>query len=845
MSYRLLEFALFAVLLVIIGANTNGLFASAMLTSVSSIKSGDWSDGTIWSDGRPPIGGDTVFISANTTVIYSKVSNEDVSQITINGILSFNPFVNTELDTGAIIVMPHGLLRIGYEHQTVSKDVTAIIKLANIPNYNFTHNHGQSNLSPVLHAHGGHIEIHGTPIQNTWTLLTQNVTSGSKIITVQDDVSDWKIGDKIVISGTNKPAIEPTCGPSGRLHKECIIESSFTSETGTIASISGNTITLQSPILYNHISKYPEQTAVGLLTRNVVITSKNPDVRQGNVHIADSRSVSDAVKSSDITPGQARISYAEFSFLGRNETGVYPLHFHQLGNGGKNSYAIGNSIHDGKNVMLRVHDTNNLLVRDNVVYSGVGNGIATESGREMNNIFDHNMVVRSQLNKISTNSADFTDKNEGNGFWINNANNMLTNNYAGNNEAWGYNIVPTNNTYYSMLKFDSNTADGNWLGGIEVSHLRADVESKFNNFVSVNGRVFNIAIANGSSNITFTNFNLHSDNADQLYDNFWNQNDISWYGMPSNIKLINGSADFIHFGYQGVGPVLLKNVTFKQFLRSTESPAETMIVIDPFPPGGQIISSNLSPMTNSTTQDEIYLMNYYGPGKHVKLIPSNVIPTDNLNYTQNSNIVSTYKGDPMQQALFNSTTLKLKVPLYFDVGRIPIYFDARKIPIYSDAGKIPLSCSTCNVDPHDYFDENGTRWSLDNRYVPNPSGYNFPREGMVDNGDGSPAAQRINGSLVQSYKTASNSLKFAANALPNGNYTVSLAFIETHSNFDRWMYVTANNQIKADYFDLVTAAGGLYHPLWKSFPVAITDGHLLIDVRGTIPVLSAVKIVPM
>ena len=44
--------------------------------------------------------------------------------------------------------------------------------------------------------------MHGSVITNTWTLLTATVNVGDTTLTVSDDISDWKVGDKIVVAST-------------------------------------------------------------------------------------------------------------------------------------------------------------------------------------------------------------------------------------------------------------------------------------------------------------------------------------------------------------------------------------------------------------------------------------------------------------------------------------------------------------------------------------------------------------------------------------------------------------------------------------------------------------------
>ena len=55
----------------------------------------------------------------------------------------------------------------------------------------------------VLGVRKGSLELHGKPINNTWTHLAQTAYPNDLNITVMDDISDWEVGDEIVIPSTS------------------------------------------------------------------------------------------------------------------------------------------------------------------------------------------------------------------------------------------------------------------------------------------------------------------------------------------------------------------------------------------------------------------------------------------------------------------------------------------------------------------------------------------------------------------------------------------------------------------------------------------------------------------
>ena len=93
--------------------------------TITNIRSGSWSDPTIWSLGRVPINGDKVQIAPQTTVTYSTVSSASINGIEVDGSLIFSTTVNTQLIVGNLMVMPTGTLQIGTASQPVSPNVSA------------------------------------------------------------------------------------------------------------------------------------------------------------------------------------------------------------------------------------------------------------------------------------------------------------------------------------------------------------------------------------------------------------------------------------------------------------------------------------------------------------------------------------------------------------------------------------------------------------------------------------------------------------------------------------------------------------------------------------------------
>src|SRR5207249_11969586 len=226
---------------------------------------------------------------------------------------------------------------VGTEAAPIPMGITARIRLADITGATYAHIHGQPGLQPVLHSHGGRIDLHGTGPLHPWSRLAVDSAYGTTTLTVADDLTGWKAGDRIIITGTRKPEILAGCAATDPFHfgtfdtvlesLACIDTTTRQQEENTILSVSGHTIMLAVPLNYGHLGTFPRQAAVGNLTRNVIVTSLTPDARRGHVHMA-----TDVVDSSTGTQPVSRISDAAFIQLGRPETGSYGgPHFHMQG----------------------------------------------------------------------------------------------------------------------------------------------------------------------------------------------------------------------------------------------------------------------------------------------------------------------------------------------------------------------------------------------------------------------------------------------------------------------------------------------------------------------------------
>jgi G8 domain len=409
------------------------------LTLIRSAKSGVWSESATWEGGLVPAAGVKVQIRPQHTVTYDlrAADNLVIRSLHIAGTLSFATDKSTQLNVGLIKIeatdgtdeegfdcdahledvdpnMPRAAFLVGTPEQPVAAGHKALIRLVYVEGM-------QKESCPAIVCCGGRMDFHGTPLSRTWVKLGASAAKGAKEITLAEEVSGWKVGDKIVVTATNT-----------EYRKE------FFSEERTIAALEGTKLTLNEPLAHEHSGEGIFRGEVANLSRNVVVESASPAGVRGHTMYHRGSAGS--------------ISYAEFRHLGKQDTlGRYSLHFHLCGTSMRGSSVVGASIWDSHNRWLTIHGTNYLVVRDCVGFRSIGHGFFLEDGTEVYNVLDRNLAIEALAGKRLPRQVLPFDGNEGAGFWWANSLNTFTRNVAAACDAYGFRFEATNS---SALKLD-------------------------------------------------------------------------------------------------------------------------------------------------------------------------------------------------------------------------------------------------------------------------------------------------------------------------------------------------------------------------------------------------------
>ncbi len=422
--------------------------------TVVSVASGNWSAPSTWSGGEVPGAGDVVAIAGGTSVTYDLASPVALSAVVVRagGTLAFATGQTTAMTVVNLEVLPAGTLSVGTESAPIAPGVTATITIADQPI--------DTGLDPYQYGNGivgfGTVSMCGQPRAPSYARLAVLPQAGDTTLQLQAPVSGWQVGDRLILPDSRH--LNWDQHPNG-----C---PTFEIETLGVRAISGGgqTINLTTPLAYSHPGGWDAYghleylPHVEDLSRNVVVTSQNPQGTRGHV-LMTWQAVVDIRWTAFVQLGRTlnipldnttAAADGTITHIGTNQIGRYPLHMHHLigpATAPANGYQftlIGNAIDGGDTEAtahwgIDIHGSYYGLVHGNVVYNTAGAGITTEDGSECNNLIDHNCVF--WVNGTGGREDYGWD---GVGFWLHGDNNYVDDNVAADIEGgvycYGYNI---------------------------------------------------------------------------------------------------------------------------------------------------------------------------------------------------------------------------------------------------------------------------------------------------------------------------------------------------------------------------------------------------------------------
>ena len=359
--------------------------------------SGSWFDPAIWANGVVPGDGAKVVIPSGVTVDYDGQSPASLFTVRVDGDLKFATDVDTFMEVDTLLVSPSGHMQIGTLNNPVAAGVEAIIQIAD---------NGPIDVAwdPMLLSRGivshGAIEAHGAE-KDAFLKLAVDPMAGDTSLTLEEAPAGWKVGDKLVLTGT-KLTDYTEVGPGDQRP-----DITTQDEELTIVAINGSVIQFDKPLEFDHDSPRADLKAyVANYTRNIRIQMENHETVP--VH---ERGHTMFMHSDDVD-----VRYVEFFELGRtdkserafdvgdlatvasdsNVKGRYAVHFHRTGveNIDDPAILVGNSVWGSPGWGFVHHDSNAILT-DNAAYDVFGAAFVAETGNEIGR-WAHNIAIKSE-----------------------------------------------------------------------------------------------------------------------------------------------------------------------------------------------------------------------------------------------------------------------------------------------------------------------------------------------------------------------------------------------------------------------------------------------------------------
>jgi hypothetical protein len=353
-----------------------------------AIKSGNWSDATIWYPVGVPTENQKVAIPAGIEVKYGQVSEVTIFSLRIDGTLSFVEISNSKLKANTIVVTPTGKFIAGTQTTPVISKVEVLFAGGNIDTA-----YDPKLLSKGLISHG-EISIYGS--QKTSSVKAENVLKGATQIQLKITPTNWAVGDTIAITGTHKRGWHWN-GTDVAYH-------GTEDEINKIKSISGNLITLETPLAYSHNAPVNRSAYVANLSKNITFRS------------LVASPISERAHSMFMHSNKVKVYFAAFEDMGRtdksnlandvgkissvtfnsNIKGRYPVHLHKTGTIDQNNPAVivGCSVVNSPGWGFAHHSSHADFVGC-VSYNVFGAGFAAEDGDETGK-WENNLAIKSQ-----------------------------------------------------------------------------------------------------------------------------------------------------------------------------------------------------------------------------------------------------------------------------------------------------------------------------------------------------------------------------------------------------------------------------------------------------------------
>lgn len=231
---------------------------------------------------------------------------------------------------------------------------------------------------------GGLIQLSGTfhvrgNKRKDWVRLTGPLAVGATQMTVDATPDGWVVGDKLVLGDSRQVSRLDAL----QFHP---VELTITARTGNVITFTP-ALEYARPCAMNELQAQDRCPAVGALTQGFVLQSANPSGTRAH-YLAAHDSVVDLEGVEFLNMGRTTNEPLSSSNLAR----MYAFHMHYLD--GTPARAENISVVHSLKWGLTAHHGDNGVFRNWVIFDSWGAGVMTEDGDEVNNTFDHFLVVQ-------------------------------------------------------------------------------------------------------------------------------------------------------------------------------------------------------------------------------------------------------------------------------------------------------------------------------------------------------------------------------------------------------------------------------------------------------------------
>ena len=398
-----------------------------------AVHSGPWSDSRTWRDGQLPGTGAKVLVPKGVTVEVDAILDKaELDWIKVDGRLSFRPHQNTAVAVRTLVVTKEGFLQIGSAGEPVRADVRARILF--VP-------HGQRDRQNDPYDLGGGLISLGVvqmiAVSKTAHAVTgTRLTRGTKLLEFEAPPEGWRIGDQLLVPGTDPYNNEDEVRTIIGMGKE------------------DRTFHLDRQLRFNHIAPSGISIPIGNLTRSIELRSLAARPTKARAHVmimhAQTGTIIDGAAFLHLGRTDTRFAHT-FPELGpdgltkagtdANTIGRYAVHFHVV-SGARTDVppnSVRNSVVIDSPKYGIVNHGGHLLAENNVTFQIAGAHFVAENGSEIG-AFRRNMAVRSAGSgevALESRMSIYDFGHGGHGFWLQSGGVEVTDNWASGHAGAG------------------------------------------------------------------------------------------------------------------------------------------------------------------------------------------------------------------------------------------------------------------------------------------------------------------------------------------------------------------------------------------------------------------------